>query len=119
MQTVHLRDIKFFAFHGVYEEEKLTGNEFEVNLTVEFDRGSVGNDLSRTIDYVLLFEILKTEMNAPRALLETVAESAVAAIYLSYPFVHSVKIEIWKLHPPIEKFQGKVGISLLKTFAAK
>jgi hypothetical protein len=33
--------------------------------------------------------------------------------------VHSVKIEIWKLHPPIEKFQGKVGISLLKTFAAK
>ncbi len=119
MQTVHLRDIKFFAFHGVYTEEKLTGNEFEVNLSVGFDQGSVGNDLSRTVDYVHLFDIIKLEMQQPRALLEAVAESVIAAICLSYPFVKSISVEIWKLNPPIEQFQGKVGISLNKTFTAE
>jgi len=119
MQTVHLRDIKFFAFHGVYDEEKFTGNEFEVNLSVVFDQGTVDDDLARTVDYVHLFKILNIEMNQPRTLLETVAEKVIAAIFLSYPFVKSISIDIWKLNPPIEQFDGKVGISLSKTFASE
>jgi dihydroneopterin aldolase len=95
MQTVHLRDLKFFALHGVHDEEKLTGNEFEVNLSVVFDQGAVEDDLARTVDYVHLFKILK------------------------YPFVKSISIDIWKLNPPIEQFDGKVGISLSKTFASE
>jgi len=116
MQTVYLHHLKFFSFHGLYEEEKSTGNEFEVNLSVSFDRDKVGDDLSRTVDYVQLFQIVKSNMNTPALLLEGIAESVIATIQSHYPFVQKVNIEIWKMQPPIEQFQGKVGISLTKTF---
>ena len=119
MQAVHLRQLKFFSFHGVYEEEKKTGNEFEVNVTVEFEETQTDNSFFPVVDYVQLYSIIQKEMNQPRQLLESVAESIVANVYASYTFVRSIQIEIWKLHPPIEQFQGRVGITLHKTFTGK
>ncbi len=112
MQAVHLHQLSFFAFHGLYEEEKLTGNEFEVNVSVFFERKGTDNHLSNTVDYVHLFSIIKEEMNYPRQLLEEVADTIILKIKNAYPFVTSVNIEIWKMNPPMIQFQGKVGVSL-------
>ena len=35
--TVYLNEVRFFAYHGLFEEEQKTGNEFEVNFAVSSD----------------------------------------------------------------------------------
>jgi len=34
--TLHLEKLQFFAYHGLYEEEKKLGNEFELNISASF-----------------------------------------------------------------------------------
>lgn len=36
VQTVALKDVKFYAFHGFYPEEQLTGSHFSVDVEVNF-----------------------------------------------------------------------------------
>ena len=36
MLTIQLNNLIFHAYHGLYEEEKIIGNDFEVNLEVKF-----------------------------------------------------------------------------------
>ena len=35
--TIHLHNLLFHAFHGIYEQEKIVGNDFEVNVKAELE----------------------------------------------------------------------------------
>lgn len=72
--NIALEDMVFFAHHGVYEEEKKIGREFQVSVYLDCLVEIDGSDkLSDTYNYEWIFEIVKEEMNIPRKLLETVA----------------------------------------------
>ena len=115
--TIALRKLVFFSYHGLYPEEQLTGNEFEVNLSVTYQPNSgTVTDLSDTINYVSLHTLVKEEMQRRRDLLETVAMEMAEKIHLAFPAVHQVDISITKLHPPIPAFTGTVGVSYSKEY---
>jgi 7,8-dihydroneopterin aldolase/epimerase/oxygenase len=115
--TIELNNLHFHAFHGLYAEEKKTGNEFEVNLCVSCIpvEGTI-TDLTHTVNYTKLYELLKAEMQKPRELLETFVMEVTEQIYSSFPQIKKVKIGIAKLHPPIPKFTGRVGVVYEKEF---
>lgn len=115
--TIELKALRFFAHHGLYPEEKKTGNEFEVNLSVAYNptQGEI-TDISETINYATLYELVSHEMNRPAALLETVAMKIAANVKTAFPQTKSIRIGITKLHPPIAKFTGSVGINLQKEY---
>ena len=72
--TIELKQLRFFAFHGLYKKEKELGGQFEVNLAVSFYSGiNIIKSIKKTINYELLFDLLKSEMQTPRDLLETLA----------------------------------------------
>lgn len=109
--TIELKQLRFFAYHGVYAEERKTGNEFEVNLSVSYEPGNaVIDDLRETVNYVTLYELLKTEMQNPRDLLETFLMEVATHIHTSFSQIKSIEITITKLHPPIVQFTGTVGV---------
>jgi 7,8-dihydroneopterin aldolase/epimerase/oxygenase len=117
MVTVQLADLRFHAFHGIYEEEKIKGSEYEVHLQVKYEEKKIKfNDIKNVIDYVELYKIIKKRMAAPTPLLEEVAESIIRKIRHEYSFAKEVIITIFKLQPPIEDFVGKVGVTLHKKF---
>lgn len=117
MLSVQLVNLSFYAFHGVYEGESRIGNNFQVDLTVKYDERRVKLDsLSGVINYVDLFEIVKKRMAIPSPLLEEVAETIILKIRHQYSIAKEITISIFKLQPPIENFQGKVGITLHKSF---
>lgn len=119
MLTVHLSNVKLFAYHGVYPEEALIGNEFLVNLDVVCEESHRQlYDLSTLVNYEVLFEIVRKRMAIPTPLLEEVADSILSKIKHEYPTITSAKISIAKLHPPISKLEGNVGITLEKTYEA-
>lgn len=117
MLTVHLSDLRFFAHHGVYEGEPELGTEFEVHLHVKYEEKKIKfNDLRNVLDYEALYHIVKKRMAMPTPLIEEVAESIIRKIKHEHSYVKEVSISIFKLQPPIEYFQGKVGITLQKKF---
>ena len=117
MVTVHLHNLVMHAFHGVYEEEHKTGNNYEVNLDVTYKaKDHKFERLQDTVNYEGLFAIVKKRMHAPEELLEKVCDGIIRNIKHEYPQVREVTISIYKLQPPIENLQGKVGVSIRKTF---
>jgi len=117
MLTVHLTELRFFAHHGVYDGEPEVGTEFEVNLHVKYEEKKIKFDnLKNILNYEELYHIVKKRMTMPTPLIEEVAESIIRKIRHEYSFVKEVSISIFKVHPPIENFRGKVGVTLQKKF---
>jgi len=115
--TIALRQIRFFGHHGLHKEERKTGNEFEIELLVYYHTGkAIIASISETVNYVGLYNLLKTEMQVPRDLLETFLMETAEKIHNSYPQVEKVDISILKLHAPIAGLQGTVGVHYSKDF---
>lgn len=112
---IALEGLEFHAFHGVYPHERESGNWFEADVFVETTfRESVQDDLSRTVNYETLYQLVKEEMEKPSRLLETVAEKIVARVFEELPAVEEVEIKIAKLNPPIGGKCRKASLTLLK-----
>jgi dihydroneopterin aldolase len=117
MVVIELNQVRLHAFHGVYEGEKLTGSNYEVNVRVAYEEGDTTfDDLKNTINYVEILEIVKQRMRIPTGLLEKVADGIIRKIRHQYAFTREISITIYKLEAPVENFQGKIGVTLHKKF---
>ena len=117
MVTIELRKVLVQAYHGVDPEELDLLNTFEIDLDVLYEEG--GRDfkkLSDTINYASLYDIVKKKLAAPVHLLENICVQVISEIKQQYGFVQEIRISIYKLHAPIPNFQGKVGVTLRKSF---
>lgn len=113
---IALEGLEFHAFHGVYPHERESGNFFEVDIAVEtnFLEAAIQDDLTATLDYEILFQIVKEEMNTPSKLLETVAEKIVDDVFKRFPAVLLVEFKISKLNPPIGGKCRKATVTITK-----
>lgn len=115
--TIELKGLHFFAYHGLYAEERKTGNEFEIDLSVTYQASEkIISHLNETVNYSQLYNLLKSEMQNSRGLLETFVMEVAEAIHLAFPFVKKVALTITKLQPPIVSFKGTVGVKYLKEY---
>lgn len=114
--TIQLHQLQFFSFHGLYEEERILGAPYEVNIEVSFPGEAAVTTLEQTVDYVTIYEITRQQMSQPTPLLETVTQNITEAIHQYNTQITGITINIKKLHPPIENFQGSVGVSYTKKF---
>lgn len=111
VQTVALREVKCYAFHGFYPEEQLTGNHFLVDVEVAFSPANETENLQKTVDYEIINSIILGEMKNTQKLLETVVKNMIDKLLLAYPFLLSAEVGIRKLHPPM---LGEVGHSFVQ-----
>ena len=110
IQTVALRDVKCYAYHGYYPEEQLTGIYFMVDVSVTFLPGGDTENLQRTVNYEVLNEIILEEMNQPRKMLETVVKGILDKTLDKYAFLQTADVSIKKLNPPMP---GQIGHSFV------
>ncbi len=103
MGMIKLKGMEFFAFHGVYEEERVKGNKFEVDLSIDYPfEDAVGDDqLGNTIDYAELYELVKVVMDKPANLLEHLAVSIRSKVQKKFPQIERVTVTVTKFNPPI------------------
>ncbi|HOZ78022.1 MAG TPA: dihydroneopterin aldolase [Ferruginibacter sp.] len=116
MFTIHLHHLKFFAYHGLYEEERKAGNNFEMDVDVIADIPGTITKLEQTVDYAHVYAIIDERMKQPTALLETLVHDLVEKIHDYDNRIKSVSISIKKLSAPIKFFNGVVGVSYKKDF---
>ncbi len=117
MITIKLNQLRFFAHHGLYEEERKVSNEFIVDLEVGFDLPApVITKMSETINYIRLYELVKNHMLQTTDLLETLATAITEDLHEAYPQVKKISIAITKKYPPVINFSGNVAVSYEKEF---
>ena len=114
--SVILKRVHFFAYHGLYPEEAIKGNEFEVNLTLTYRKDTLIKSLDDSIDYVEVYELLKKQMSIRQDLLEVLAQSIANDLKHSYPQISKIELEILKLQPPIEGFKGQTGVNFQQEY---
>ena len=98
-----LRNVRFYAFHGVMPQERRVGADFLVNLRVGYplEKAMQSDEVGDTLNYAALYEVVKTEMMQPSNLLEHVAGRIVSAIEKQFPQVTSIDLELTKQNPPM------------------
>lgn len=108
---IRLNDLRFRARIGVYEQERIVGNEFRINLRVRYDADKfIHENLDSSISYVDIYDIVKKELGRERLLLESVAQSISEVIVARWKEVEEVSITIDKLGTPISGIDGNCGI---------
>ena len=100
---IHLRQLRFHAFHGVMPQEQLVGADFLLDLKVGYplQQAMQSDEVGDTLNYAALYDLVAREMQQPSKLLEHVAGRIAEAISLAYPKVTSIDLELTKLNPPM------------------
>lgn len=72
--------------------------------------------IGETIDYVKLYGIISKRMNIATPLLETVAMEIGRSIFISYPFINFISVQVKKLNVGVAGLEGSLGVSWTKNF---
>lgn len=102
--SIRLEKMRFYAYHGVMEQERRVGNDFEVTIEVEypFENALTSDNLNDTMNYADLYAIVEREMAVPSQLLEHVAGRIIEGIKKEFPKAEAGELSITKLHPPFK-----------------
>ena len=117
MVKVQLQNLFFKAFHGIHEEEKILGNDYSVEASIDFhEKDEVIQHIDETIDYTLIYQVIQKRMSIPTPLLETVVMHIGNDIHHQFPDLKSITISIKKMYLPVEGLQGLAEVTWHKEF---
>lgn len=118
MGKIILENIRIYSNHGCLDEEALIGSDYVVDLEIEADlsKSAQTDDLSDTVDYVHLNQIVKEEVSIRSKLLEKVADRVLQRIGNEISMVSFARIKLSKMNPPIGGNVEKVSIIFEKKF---
>ncbi len=111
---ISLRNVRFHAFHGVMPQERRVGGDFLVNLRVGYplEQAMQSDEVSDTLNYAALYEVVKTEMMQPSNLLEHVAGRIADAVMKRFPQVTSIDLDLTKQNPPMGADCDGAGVEI-------
>ena len=114
--VVELENMEFFARHGCFEEERVIGNMFLVDLYMEteVDKPMQTDNIEDALNYQLAYNVVKKEMNIPSNLLEHVAGRIIRALYAEFPQLKKVRVKVSKQAPPIGGKLERSSVTLEK-----
>ncbi|NPV92594.1 MAG: 2-amino-4-hydroxy-6-hydroxymethyldihydropteridine diphosphokinase [Firmicutes bacterium] len=100
--TIELKGMRFFGFHGVLPEERERGQEFVVDLEIELPRGAaLDDDIDSTVNYAEVYtEVRRLVERARFSLLETLADRIAGTVLELFPAV-GVRVKVKKPEAPI------------------
>jgi dihydroneopterin aldolase len=114
MAIIHLEGMKFYAFHGHFPVEQKVGNEFIVDLKIESSdkKAEVTDNLDDALNYQLLYDTVKEEMNQVSHLLEHLAARILQTLKVRFPSILHAEVKISKINPPMGGEIQKVSVIL-------
>lgn len=115
MDEIRIENLKIFAHHGVFAEEKKVGQDFFVNAVLYTDLRPAGlkDDLTLSTHYgevSLLIQKCLTQQTYD--LIETAAEMTAKEILQKFPLVQALDFELRKPHAPIPMEFESVSVKI-------
>ena len=104
MNVVQVHGIRTYSYHGCLKEEKVIGGNYIVDVDVfcDFRSAALEDNLTKTVDYVDVKNIVVHEMGLPFKLIETVAYNIITQLKAKFSTVEKCMVKIKKINPPID-----------------
>lgn len=114
MGKVSLEGMEFYARHGYYEEERVIGNKYSVDVTLDLDFSDAAFDdkLEGTVNYEKVYEIVQGVMSIDANLLEHLAGKMIKALKENFAQINHVQVRVSKYNPPIKGLCHKATVEL-------
>ena len=112
MQELFIEDIRLHAYHGCLEEEGRIGGKYRIDIKVvaDFSECADSDDLTITVDYEVVYDIVKEEMAIRSKLIETVAKRIALKLQAQYTWVSEWEVSLTKFNPPVGGSLGQSRI---------
>ncbi len=101
---VIIKGIKAFGYHGVFDLEKKSGQDFIVDIEYSYDTSDAieTDDISKAIDYAAISNLVKNIVEGEsRNLIEKVADDIANKLMKNFE-ISWVKVTLHKPHAPVE-----------------
>jgi len=104
MNIIQVHGIRTYSYHGCLPEETKIGGDFEIDIDLwyNFKLAADEDNLTQTINYVGVNQIVEQEMAIRADLIETVAYRIVNTLKKVYPKVEKTRVVIRKINPPLD-----------------
>lgn len=114
MALIEIENMEFYAFHGHFREEQVVGNRFLVSIQFESNtqQAQESDELSDTVNYVRVYQIIKEQMGIKSKLLENLTHRIVDSVMNDFPSITHVKVKVSKMNPPVGGKMDCVSVTL-------
>lgn len=115
--TIFVNDIQLHAYHGVMPQELLTGNDYLVSVSAQYpiDKAITTDDVQHTLNYAMVYDIVKEEMGISSKLVEHVAGRIAQHLMKQFADISAVQVRITKLNPPMGAQCAGAGVEVEMT----
>lgn len=105
LDKITLKGLKFYGRHGYYEQERKSGNQFEIDVIASgnFKAAIKNDDLSKTFNYELVEKVAGAVFNGKsEKLIEKLCYQIGEDLFEQSANVKKLSVSVRKLHPPIQ-----------------
>lgn len=116
---IMVRGMEFFAYHGLYAEEKAAGQRFVIDVELTLDTSQAGRQdtLGATVDYSRVFTEVRDVVTGSRyKLIERLAH-AIAERLLAHQALQEVRVVVHKPEAPLPGTFQDVAVEIRRTRA--
>ena len=116
MGIIRIEQMEFYSYHGHYEEERIVGNRFLVDLSMEAacKKASLTDELEDALDYQRAYEVVKEEMKEKSYLLEHIAGRILDALFINFAELDKAEVKVSKINPPMGGKIQAVSVELTR-----
>jgi 7,8-dihydroneopterin aldolase/epimerase/oxygenase len=103
MAMIALEGMRFFAHHGVFESERIQGNDFEVDVWLDLGEQVLPDSdrIEDALDYGKIYAATQRVMADPKNLLETLVNAIGRRLVVDFPTVVAIRVRVCKENPPV------------------
>ena len=114
--VITVNNIKLYSYHGCLEEEALIGGNYivDVEIFTDYSLAAQNDDLSATVDYCDVYQIVKREMKIRSKLIEHAAERIANSLKKEISGINNVNVRLTKIAPPVNGDVGSVSVVISK-----
>lgn len=111
---VYLDNLRFHAFHGVLQQERLTGNDYIMNVRAKADlrKAMETDEVADTLNYATVYDIIAQEMAIPSNLLEHVCGRIAKRLFKEFPQIETLDLRLTKVNPPMGADSDGAGVEI-------
>lgn len=118
MDKIIMKNLAFYGYHGVMEEEKTLGQKFfiDIELHAELSKAGKSDDVEDTIHYGEVYEVIKNRVEEWRfKLIEALAENIAQAVLDKFLSVQEIHVTVRKPEAPVPGLFDYVGVEIRRS----
>ncbi len=117
LDKIILKGLAFYGYHGLFQEERVLGQRFIVDLElyVPLEQAGKSDKMEDSVHYGEVFNLVKEIVEGKaHNLLESVSETIASELLAAFPEIEKCKVRFEKPNPPINGHYDSVAVEIIR-----